>query len=91
MSRSRKKHCKLQYACGNDGPWFKDRRKNTRIKNKHMLRNLLSKYDITDVADLIISIQNKQNKNFDDWNKPSDGTYLCFDKNSKWYIKGLRK
>lgn len=91
MARSKKKHCKMQVACGNDTQWFKDRRRNTRHKNKHMLRNLLSNKTLDVLADLIISLQNKHNTSYDDWNKPSDGTYLCFDKDNQYYERNIRK
>lgn len=91
MSRSKKKHCKMQIAYGNDTWWFKDRRRNTRHKNKHMLRNLLANKTLDVLADLIISLQNKHNKSYDDWCKPSDGTYLCFDKDNQYYERNIRK
>ena len=81
MSKSYKKFASGGICYGSNTKYYRERSKNTRNKNKHIIRNTLAKYDI-DSIDGFEFIENKRNPNYDCWNEPTDG---------KWYAKTFRE
>ena len=77
MSRSYKKHASGGICCGSNTQYYRDRNKNTRNKNKHIIRNALKRYELDEI-DGFEFIDNKKNPNYDSWNEPTDG---------KWHAK----
>ena len=80
MSRSYKKYASSGICCGSNTKYYRDRNKNTRNKNKHIIRNTLKKYELDDIDGFEL-IENKRNPNYDTWNEPTDG---------KWHARTFR-
>ena len=74
MSRSFKKYSNGCICNGSNTQYYRDRNKNTRNKNKHIIRNTLKRYDVDDI-DGFEFIQNQKNPNYDTWNEPTDGKW----------------
>lgn len=49
--------------------------------NKREMRNLLSHHDIELLEERIMGYQNKHNTKYDEWNEPTDGTYVIWSPN----------
>lgn len=81
MSRSYKKHASGGICCGSNTKYYRERNKNTRRKNRHIIRNTIKKYDLDDIDGFEL-IENKRNPNYDSWNEPTDG---------KWHARTFRE
>ena len=83
MSRSYKKYASGGICYGSNTEYYRDRNRNTRNKNKHIIRNTLKRYDIDELDDIdgFEFIENKRNPNYDTWNEPTDG---------KWHARTFR-
>ena len=83
MSRSYKKYASAGICCGSNTEYYRDRNRNTRNKNKHIIRNIFKRYDVDELADIdgFEFIENKRNPNYDTWNEPTDG---------KWHARTFR-
>lgn len=81
MSKSYKKFASGGICVGSNTQYYRDRNKNTRNKNKHIIRNTIARYDLDDM-DGIEFIENKRNPNYDCWNEPTDG---------KWHARTFRE
>ena len=80
MSRSYKKYASDGICCGSNTKYYRARNRNTRNKNKHIIRNTLKRYELDDI-DGFEFIENKRNPNYDPWNEPTDG---------KWHARTFR-
>ena len=83
MSRSYKKYASSGICYGSNTEYYRDRNRNTRNKNKHIIRNTLKRYDVDELDDIdgFEFIENKRNPNYDPWNEPTDG---------KWHARTFR-
>ncbi len=81
MSKSYKKFASGGICYGSNAKYYRERSKNTRNKNKHIIRNTLAKHDFDNIDDFEF-IENKRNPNYDCWNEPTDG---------KWYARTFRE
>ena len=83
MSRSYKKYASSGICYGSNTEYYRDRNRNTRNKNKHIIRNTLKRYDVDKLDDIdgFEFIENKRNPNYDPWNEPTDG---------KWHVRTFR-
>lgn len=77
MSRSRNKYAKFPICCGSNTEFYRERNRSTRAKNRQMLRNLIGKMDIEDVADVIYNFTNHMNDSYDRWLEPTDGSSIA--------------
>lgn len=84
MSRSYKNIIKVGIATGNNGPWYKARRRLARRINNHNLRNLIANYHIDEVNDLISTFEFPKH---DDWREPTDGSFLISKESKNEYLK----
>lgn len=78
MSRSRKKHAVWHICCGNNSWYYKDARRYLRTMNRREMRNLLSHHNIELLEERIMGYQNKHNTKYDEWNEPTDGSYVLW-------------
>lgn len=85
MSKSYRKP-KIGFACGSNTEYYRERNRNTRIKNKQRLRKALMEGE----EDEINFIPNRRNRAFDTWSEPTDGSYIL-EKDSPYYEKMRRK
>ena len=81
MSRSYKKYASAGICHGSNTKYYRDRNRNTRNKNKQIIRNTLKTCEIDDIEGFEF-INNKKNHNYDCWNEPTDG---------KWHAKSFRE
>lgn len=84
MARTYRNIVKVGICNGNNTEYYKHRRQKVRNKNKHMLRNLTANYDINDIADMVITIELPKR---DDWDEPTDGTFLISNHSKREYLK----
>ena len=63
MSKSYKKFASGGICIGSNTQYYRDRNKNTRNKNKHIIRNTIARYDLDDI-DGIEFIENKRNREY---------------------------
>lgn len=103
MSRSYRKP-KAFICTGRNTEYYRNRNRNTRVKNKRTL-NKLSKFkqeigfddleDLFDEESNLNFIKNNRNKSFDTWSEPTDGSYMAresdFKENQKYFKKLCRK
>ena len=82
MSRSYKKVVKQGVCQGSNTKYYKARRRWVRNKNRQILRNSLTNYTIDDVNDLIVFIKLPKRN---DWDEPTDGTYLITKADKKFW------
>ena len=75
MSRSRKKVAKAQVCWGNNTPYYKAARKHLRVKNKQEMQRLGKDLEVVD--EKVMGFQNKHDNDYDEWNEPTDGTYVA--------------
>ncbi len=85
MSRSKRKP-KIGIAYGSNTEFYRDRNRNTRTKNRRILRKALMEGN----EDELEFVSNKRNPSYDNWNEPTDGSYLL-DKDDPLYEKLCRK
>ena len=83
MAKTYKKFVKCGICKGSNTKYYRDMNRKCRTKNRQSLRNLLANYDIEVVSDIIpygeVPIHN-------DWDEPTDGTFLLSKKNKKDYM-----
>jgi hypothetical protein len=72
MSKSYGKYKTCGICYGNNTPYYKDRRRKVRMKNKQRLENMIAHYNPEDYDDVFepYSIPKK-----DSWDEPTDGTW----------------
>lgn len=78
MSRSYRKP-KAFICTGRNTEYYRDRNRNTRNKNKQLLRKAL----IDGKEDEVLFIPNNKNKNYDSWCEPTDGSFMAKESNFK--------
>ena len=72
MSKSYAKYKTCGICCGNNTPYYKDRRRKVRMKNKQRLENMIAHHNIEDYDDVFEPyIIPKKNS----WDEPTDGTW----------------
>ena len=81
MSRSYKKAVKCGICTGSNTEFYHSMNRKVRNKNNQMLRNLMANYDIEEIDDMIVTYKPIH----DDWNEPTDGTFLVNKKDKKLY------
>ena len=81
MSRSYKKYASAGICHGSNTKYYRDRNRNTRNKNKQIIRNTLKTYEIDDIEGFEF-IDSKKNPNYDCWKEPTDG---------KWHARTFRE
>lgn len=83
MSRTYRKAVKCGICTGSNTEYYREKNRKCRNKNRHSLRNLMSKYDIETVNDMVTT----EVPRHDSWDEPTDGTFLVTrkDKNSYKY------
>lgn len=91
MSRSRKKYAKTGFCYGDNTPYYKLARKHLRTLNKQNLRHLIANFHIDDVADKVMSFQNKHDTKYDEGNEPTDGTYIVTKEDEYWTKERIKK
>lgn len=72
MSKSVGKYKSLGFCTGSNTPYYKERRKFIRNKNRHLLRNVVANSKMEDIDDEFIPIKLPKR---DDWREPTDGTF----------------
>ena len=82
MSRSYKKVVRQGVCQGSNTKYYKARRRWVRNKNRQILRNSLTNYAIDDINDLIVFIKLPKRN---DWDEPTDGTYLITKADKKFW------
>ena len=82
MARTYRKVIRCGICHGTNTDYYRDRRRLARRQNNHMLRNLMANYAIEDVDNIIYTIVYPH----DDWNEPTDGTFLITKDNKKHYV-----
>lgn len=75
MSRSKKKVAIYHICYGNNTPYYKAARKHLRTLMKRELQKL-KHHSIEEIDEKIMGFQNKHDTKYDEWNEPTDGTYL---------------
>lgn len=91
MSRSRKKYAKACIAHGDNTPYYKLARKHLRTLNKQNLRHLIANFQMDEVDDKVISFQNKHDTKYDEWNEPTDGTFIVIKESEHWSKERIEK
>lgn len=84
MSRSYKKVAKQNIAYGSNTEYYRNRARHTRTLNKQNLKNALQ-YEEDVIDDFIINMKPNQNTHFDEWNEPTDGSYIIDETNPGSY------
>lgn len=79
MSRSYYKNLRVGFCCGNNGPFYKARRRYVSNKNRHQLRNLIANFDYDAINEIIFTYKLKKR---DTWNEPTDGSNIIKSKNT---------
>ena len=74
MSRTYRKYLRLGVCCGSNTEWYRERRREQRTKNKHILRKL-RKMPIESFTNECEFINYPKR---DSWNEPTDGTWLVY-------------
>lgn len=85
MSRSYKKYILQPICCGNNGPWYKQRRRLFRRSERNKFRELLAHNEIDDVSDMTVDPKLPKK---DQWREPTDGGTLVYSgmkENKKWF------
>lgn len=79
MARTYRKVIKLGVCSGSNTEYYRYKRRKTRRKNNQNLRNLIANFPIDEIDDRFVSTKMIH----DDWDEPTDGTYIIFktDKN----------
>lgn len=80
MSKSYGKYKTCGICYGNNTPYYKDRRRKVRMKNKQRLENMVAHYNPEDYDDVFepYIIPKK-----DSWDEPTDGTWKLTAKHLK--------
>lgn len=80
MSKSYGKYKTCGICYGNNTPYYKDRRRKVRMKNKQRLENMIAHYNPEDYDDVFepYIIPKK-----DSWDEPTDGTWKLTAKHLK--------
>ena len=86
MARTYRKFVKCGICHGSNTKYYRDLNRKCRAKNRQSLRNMLVNYDIETVSDIIplgeVPIHN-------DWDEPTDGTFLIGKNAKKNYVTDL--
>lgn len=70
MSRTFRKHVREFVACGNNTPWYRDRRRLYRRGCRHKIRNMLANHELDEFMD---NISFDKLPKSDTWREPTDG------------------
>ena len=81
MSRTYRKVIKCGRCTGSNTEYYRDMNRKCRNRNNHELRNLMANYDIDEVDDMIMTHIPIR----DNWNEPTDGTFLVDKKDKNFY------
>lgn len=81
MARTYRKVIKCGRCTGSNTEYYRDMNRECRNKNNHELRNLMANYDIDEVDDMIMT----HTPIHDDWNEPTDGTFLVSKEDKNFY------
>ena len=84
MSKSYGRYINLGICWGSNTEFYRDRRKQVRRKNRHIIRNLLHNFTADLFDDLFTDFRLPRK---DTWNEPIDGTWKYNAKEVKKYIK----
>lgn len=76
MSRSRKKVAVAHVCTGSNTEFYKDARKHLRTMMKQEMQRLKGK-DPEQIDEEVMGFQNKHDPSYNDWNEPTDGTYVA--------------
>lgn len=82
MARTYRNVIKVGICTGSNTEYYRDRNRKARNKNNHMLRNLMANHSIEEVNDLISNVVLPH----DDWDEPTDGTYIITRNNRDFYV-----
>ena len=80
MSKSYGKYKTCGVCYGNNTPYYKDRRRKVRIKNKQRLENMIAHHNPEDYDDVFEPYIIPKN---DSWDEPTDGTWKLAAKHLK--------
>ena len=81
MARTYRKVIKCGRCTGSNTEYYRDMNRKCRNRNNHELRNLMANYDIDEVDDMIMTHIPIR----DNWNEPTDGTFLVDKKDKNFY------
>lgn len=84
MSKSYGRYINLGICWGSNTEFYRDRRKQVRRKNRHIIRNLLHNFTADLFDDLFTDFRLPRK---DTWNEPTDGTWKYTAKEVKKYIR----
>lgn len=76
MSRSKKKTAIYHICYGNNTPYYRNARKHLRTIMKQEMQKLKYKSP-EEIDEKIMGFQNKHDTSYDEWNEPTDGTYIA--------------
>ena len=83
MSRTYRKVVKCGICTGSNTEYYREKNRKCRAKNRHSLRNAIANYDINEIDEIISSPMVPIH---DDWDEPTDGTYIITKKDRDFYV-----
>lgn len=83
MARTYRNVVKFGICTGSNTEYYREKNRKCRAQNRHSLRNAIANYDVDKIDEVISSPMVPIH---DDWDEPTDGTYIITKKDRDFYV-----